>query len=46
MIYDAETSYTFAAMLKLNGRHVARTGMGGSTAQDAGYKAMMKNFDK
>ena len=46
MIYDIETSSTFASLLKLNRRHVDRTGLGQSSGQDAGYKAMMKNFDK
>ena len=47
MIYNVETSETFASLLKLNSRHCARKGLeGASASQDNAYKAMMKNFDK
>ena len=45
MIYDIETSTTFAALLKINKKHAASTAPASGGA-DAGYKAMMKNFDK
>ena len=44
MIYDIESSTTFAALLMINKKHAAS--MIPNSGADAGYKAMMKNFDK